>query len=83
MNVWPGLDVGGDDVAPGLGEGRDIGIDRRDHQVNVEGQRGVWPQCAHNIGPDREIRHEMAVHHVNMNEVGAGRADRAHLIAEA
>ena len=33
----PGLDMHGDDVGAGLGEGLEIGIARRDHQMHVEG----------------------------------------------
>ena len=39
MQMRPGLGMDGDDVGAGLGEGGDIGVDRRDHQMHVERQR--------------------------------------------
>ena len=38
--------------------------------------------AATTFGPDGDVRHEMAVHHVDMNPVGAGGIDGAHLLAE-
>ena len=35
MEMRPRLGMNGDDVGPCLGESLEIGIDRRDHQVNV------------------------------------------------
>ena len=57
-------------------------IDRRDHQMHVEGQRRVRPQCFHHARPDGEIRHEVPIHDVNMEVIGAGSGDRAHFLAE-
>ena len=37
--------------------------------------------CDH-VRADRDIGHEMPVHHVDMDPVGAGRFDRAHFLAE-
>ena len=55
---------------------------RRDHQMNIERLRGMAPQRADRGGPHGDVRHEMAVHHVDMDPVGAGGIDRAHLLAE-
>ena len=41
MNVRTGLDVDGDEVGAGFGEGFQIRIARRDHQVDVERLFGV------------------------------------------
>ena len=82
MHVRAGLDVNRDDVSAGLGEGGEERIGRRDHQMDVEGFLGVRAQRLHHIRPDRDVGHEVAVHHVNMDPVGAGGVDRAHLLAE-
>ena len=82
VDVRPGLDVHGDDVGAGLGEGFEIGIARRDHQVHVERLSGVRAQRLHDVGTDRDVGHEVPVHHVDMDPVGAGGIDRAHLLAE-
>ena len=42
----------------------------------------VRAERLHDIGADGDVGHEMAVHHVDMDPVGAGRIDRAHLLAE-
>jgi hypothetical protein len=72
----------GDDVGAGLGEGLEVGVARRDHQVHVEGLFGMRAQCRHHVGTDGDVGEEMAVHHVDMHPVGAGRLDRAHFVAE-
>ena len=41
VQVRARLRVDADDVSAGLGEGFEIGIDRRDHQMHVEGLRRV------------------------------------------
>ena len=35
------------------------------------------------VGPEREVRHELAVHHVPLDAVDAGRLERGDLLAEA
>ena len=76
------LDMHGDDVGAGFGEGFEIRIARRDHQMHVERLLGVRPDRFDDIRPDRNVGHEMAVHDVDMDPVGAGGIDRAHLFAE-
>ena len=44
VEMRAGLGVDGDDVGAGLGEGRDVGIGRRDHQMAVEELLGQRPQ---------------------------------------
>ena len=82
MEVRPRLGMDGDDVGAGLGEGLEEGIDRRDHQMDVERLGGVRPQRLHHRRADGEVGDEMAVHHVDMDPVGAGLVDRADLLAE-
>ena len=72
----------GDAVGAGLGEGLEIGIHRRDHQVGVESIRRVRPHAPDEIRAEGDVRHEMAVHHVEMDPVGAGRVDGADLLAQ-
>ena len=78
----PGLDMDGDRVGAGLGEGVEKGIDRRDHQMDVERLGGVRADRLHHRRADRDVGDEMPVHHVDMDPVGAGRVDRAHFLAE-
>ena len=82
MEVRAGFGMDGDDVRAGLGEGIQEQIDRRDHQMDVERLFAVRAQRFHDRGADRQVRHEMPVHHVDVDPVGAGRVDRAHFLAE-
>ena len=82
VNMRAGFHVHGDGVGAGLGESFQIGIAGRDHQMHVEGLFGVRTDGLHHVGADRNVRHEMSVHHVDMDPVGAGGIDGAHLLAE-
>ena len=79
-----GLGMHDDQVGAGLGEGLEIGVGRRDHQVGVE---AAWSLCGaerlHDVRAEGDVGHEMAVHHVEMDPVRAGLVDRAHLLAQA
>ena len=72
----------GDRVGAGFGELFQIRVHRRDHQVDVEGLCSVPPQRLHHRRSDGEIGDEMAVHDIDVDPVGAGFVDRAHLFAE-
>src|SRR5262249_33206128 len=82
MHMRPRLDVNGNDVGAGFGKSLEIGIAGRDHQVHVEHFLGVRTQRFHHAGTDRDIGHEVPVHYVDMDPIGAGVIDRAHLLAE-
>ena len=82
MDVRAGFDMHSDDVGARFGEGLEIRIARRDHQMHVERFLGVRPDRFDDIRADRNVRHEMTVHDVDMNPVSAGSIDRAHLLAE-
>ncbi len=71
------------DAAVGAGVGEAFEQHRRvvDHEVAVEEEVGVLAQRAHHDGPDREVGHEVAVHHVDVEEVG-GVGDPLHLRRE-
>ncbi len=73
VEMRPGFGMDGDDVGAGGGEFGDIGIGRRDHQMDVEGERRIRAQRLHHAGPDGDVGHEMPVHHIDMDVVGAGR----------
>ena len=76
------LGVDGDDVGAGLGEGLEIGIGGPDHQVDVHHRLHMRAQRCDHIGADGDVGHEMAIHHVNMNPVGAMCLDRLYLAAK-
>ena len=76
------LDMDGDVIRARLGEGFEIGIAGLDHQVAVENLRRVRAQRRDDGRAERDVGHEMAVHHVEMNPVGAGRDDVGDLLPE-
>ena len=82
VKMRPRFRVHGDEIGAGFGEGLDIGVDRFDHQMRVEGAGGVWAQRLHDSRTKGDVGHEMAVHHIEMNPIGAGRDDIAHFLAE-
>jgi DNA polymerase-3 subunit alpha len=67
--------VGLYDVGAGLSELSDIGVHWRDHQMHVEGLVRPGLDRLQDRRADGEVRHEMPVHHVDMNPVGTRRVD--------
>ena len=78
----PRLDMDRDEIGAGLRESVEIGIAGRDHQMHVEEEFGMRPQRRDDRRPDRDVRHEMTVHHIDMDPVGAGGGDGADFFAE-
>src|SRR5690606_16295769 len=73
--------VEGDDIGAGLGELRDNGVQRFDHQVDVDRRRGVGADCFAHAGTDRQNGHVMAVHYIDVDPVSAGIDDLADFCA--
>jgi len=76
------LEVHDQVVRPGVRERVEEAQGLHDHEVDVERERG---QAAHR--PDqnrtkRNVRHELAVHDVHVEEVGAGARDGRDLVAQ-
>lgn len=82
VDMRTGLDMGGDQIGPRLGIGLDIGIDRRDHQVNVHEGLHMRAERLHGGRAEGQVRHEMSVHHIDMDPVGALILDGPDLAAE-
>ena len=82
MQMRTGLGMDRDVIAAGLGEGFEIGIAGRDHQMRVEDLLGVRAHRLDDVGAVGNVGNEMSVHHVEMDPVGAGRIDGADLFAE-
>jgi hypothetical protein len=81
VEVRAGLGMDGDDVGAGLGEGVEERVDRRIIRWTSNGLAcaGEAPSPRR---ADRQVGHEMAVHDVDVDPVGAGLVDRAHFLAE-
>ena len=65
----------GDAVGAGFREGFQKGIDRRNHQMHVERFFGMGTKRLHHRRTDGDVGHEMTIHHIDMDEIGAGRLD--------
>ena len=83
MQVRARLGMDGDQVGAGARERLEVRLVRRDHQMHVERLGRQRPQRTHHFRTEAEIGHEVAVHDVQMDPVGAGGVERAHLLAEA
>src|SRR5215212_2137923 len=71
VDVRTGFDVDGEAVGAGFGEGGEVRVGRRDHQVDVERLLGDAADGADHHRADGEIRHEVAVHDIDVDPVGA------------
>ena len=83
MRMRAGLRVQQDMVRAGLGEGGDVGVDRADHQMHVEGQACVGAERLQDQRAEAEVRDEMTVHDVEVQPVGAGGLDGSDLVLQA
>ena len=54
-----------------------------DHEVHVERQRGAPAHRLDDLRAEREIRHELAIHDVDVNPVGAAGLAHRDLVAQA
>ena len=82
VDMRAGLGVQRDDIGAGIDEGADQRVDRADHQMYIERLVAMRPQRLHDGRADCQVGHEMPVHHIDMDPVGTGVGNRAHLVAE-
>ena len=75
MDVRPAFGMHGQPVGARLREYLDIRIDRRHHQMHVEGLFAMRPQRLHHRRADGYVGHKVPIHHIDMNPVGARRLD--------
>src|SRR5205807_773540 len=66
------FDVDSDRIRAGLGETRHIMIGMFDHQMDIERQLGVFTDKIDNRRAERNVVHEMAIHDVAVDPIGAG-----------
>ena len=85
MQVDRGAGLGLDEqvIRPRLGEHLEIALRLDDHEMHIEGLGSRPSDGLQHDRPDRDVGHEAAIHHIDMNPVGAGAIDRAHLLAQA
>jgi hypothetical protein len=71
MQVRQHLDVHGEPCGAGLDERIEIPIRILDHQVHVERPGGDPRDGLDHGRPNREVGHEVTVHHIDVNEIRA------------
>ena len=71
MQMRQHLDVDRHHVGAGVDERLEVAIGLHDHQVHVERQRRGLAQRFHDRHADGDVRHEVSVHHVDVNLIGA------------
>ena len=70
-------------VGARFGERGDERVGRGDHQVHVERQRGMRAQGRQNLGTEADVGHELPVHDVEMQPVGARFGHRRDFFAQS
>jgi hypothetical protein len=86
VHVRRGLPVHDQGVGAHSGELLDAALGALDHEVHVEHAAAVVDELAqgvHDQRPDRDRRHEVAVHHVHVDHARARVHHLLHLPAEA
>ena len=83
VQVRRGLDMDGQHRRARLGEALEVLLRFHDHEVHVERQRGEPSAGLDDLGAERQVRHEAAVHDVDVQPVGAAGLDHGELIGEA
>jgi hypothetical protein len=69
-------------LAPGLGKGVYERIHRRDHQVHVERLFRMRTKLLDHGRAEGQVRHEMAVHDIDVDHVGASMVDGPDFLTE-
>lgn len=71
-----------DEAATSLDESADQMVGLFDHQVSFERHRNRRTNRSDHVWPEREIWHEAAVHHVELNSIHTGFLQRMALVAQ-
>ena len=82
MKVGHGFDVDAHPVGTRVGEGIDEVVGVLDHQVHVDGKPGRGPETFHEGRAHGEVRHEVPIHDVGMDETRASGFGPGHFFGE-
>ena len=75
MKMRTGLGMDGDHIRARVGERLNVFLGLNDHQMNVDHAFGGGSDSFHHEGPDGDVRHESAVHNIDVDPVGPGLFD--------
>lgn len=82
MQIGAGFPMNADLVGPRVGKSLQMALRLDDHQVNVQRQRRHAAHRAHDQRPHRDVRHELPIHHINMNQITPGGLGFLNLLAQ-
>ena len=71
-----------DDIGARLGKVGNDAVDRLDHQMHIDGHLHVRTDGFAHQRTDCQIGNIMIVHHIEMDDVGAGGHDIAHFFSQ-
>ena len=83
MDRRPGLAMDQQVIGAGLGEILEIMFGLDHHQVDIDRFCRRLAHRGDHHRADREVGNEPPIHHIDMDPVGAGAVDRAHLVGQA
>ncbi len=69
-------------LAAGLEPPVEHRLGRADHELGLEGERGVQPGSGDDVGSERDVGHELTVHDVPLDTVGPGGLELRDFVAE-
>ena len=76
MEMDAGLGVDDQPLAPGLDVVGRHHVGGQHHQVGLERDVGAIPTGADHVGAEREVGHELPVHHIPLDQIDAGVGQR-------
>ena len=82
MEMRTGLDVNDESAATGFHVTVGENIGGQHHEVGFEGLVGVSARGRDDIGPEGEVRHELAIHDVPLEVIDAGSVECFDLLTE-
>ncbi len=83
MDRGAGLSLDQQVIRPRFGKDAEVALRLDHHEMHIERLRRRAPDRLQHDRPNGDIGHEAAIHHIHMDPVGAGRIDRADLLAQA
>lgn len=82
LEVSRRLDVDRDAIGAGLAKLVHVALRLDDHQMNVERELRRGAHGAHDKRANGDVGDEPAIHHIDVDPIGAGSVDRSHLLGE-
>ena len=82
MQVRAGFGMDRNEIRTRIRKRAQVRVGGRNHQMDIHEGRDVRPDRRDNIRPDRQVRHEMTIHGINVDPVGTFGLDGTDLSAE-